>query len=239
MRAACNNLEMAMMDGDTTQGAFRKSHPAINAMNLSHTFGDHFFLPISYQLYFARNCLFVFPLNRGKIHFYKSQNADFCQSIHSALEAWKEESKSKIYVSTKLFLWFNAAGNHKLLNLLGMPQSTLQSTSLYMVTKTMRTQGDGCKLWAALVIAQLSCCSCHHCTCNEWMRVQPLSPLGSLGADIPRVCSWTLRAQPALRTAGLPCTGSNPSLKSWLLQMLGILFQCPGASMRAYSIINE
>lgn len=139
-RAACNNLEMAMTDGDTTQGvqkAFRKSHPAINAMNLSHAFGDHFFLPISYQLYFARNCLFVFPLNRGKIHFYKSQNADFCQSIHSALEAWKEESKSKIYVSTKLFLWFNAAGNHKLLNLLGMPQSTLQSTSLYMVTKTM------------------------------------------------------------------------------------------------------
>lgn len=40
-----------MTDGDTTQGvqkAFRKSHPAINAMNLSHAFGDHFFLPISY-----------------------------------------------------------------------------------------------------------------------------------------------------------------------------------------------
>lgn len=110
-----------------------------------------------------------------------SPNADFCQYIQ-LLKCGRKQIKLKSMLCTNLFLWFNAAGNQKLLNLLGMPQSTPQSTSLNTVTKTMQTQGDGCKLWLLL-----SCCSCHHHTCIEWMRVQPLSPLGKPGSRHPRV----------------------------------------------------
>lgn len=112
-----------------------------------------------------------------------SPNADFCQYIQ-LLKCGRKQIKLKSMLCTNLFLWFNAAGNQKLLNLLGMPQSTPQSTSLNTVTKTMQTQGDDCKLWLLLswaAVAAITTPALNGWGFNLW------APLGSLGADIPRV----------------------------------------------------
>lgn len=112
-----------------------------------------FFFPFPTS-YILQEIAFLFsPWIEERYIFISLKMLIFVSQYTQHLKRGRKKINLKSMLSTKLFLWFNAAGNHKLLNLLGMPQSTLQSTSLYMVTKTMRTQGDGCKLWAALVIA--------------------------------------------------------------------------------------
>lgn len=112
-----------------------------------------FFFPFPTS-YILQEIAFLFsPWIEERYIFISLKMLIFVSQYTQHLKRGRKKINLKSMLSTKLFLWFNAAGNHKLLNLLGMPQSTLQSTSLYMVTKTMWTQGDGCKLWAALVIA--------------------------------------------------------------------------------------